>query len=60
MKVLYLVGEKGCVHSVRKAIERLERVAPQIAIDVIQGAGHTFWGYEDTLIAHVLRFPDAP
>ena len=37
---LYLVGENEKIYSTRKAIKRLHKVAPQIKIEVIPGAGH--------------------
>jgi len=37
---LFLVGENEKIYSARKAIERLNRVAPQIKAEVIPNAGH--------------------
>ena len=40
LPVLYLVGENEKIYSARKAIRRLQRVAPQINAEVIPNAGH--------------------
>lgn len=37
---LFLVGENEKLYSARKAIQRLNRVAPQIQAEIIPGAGH--------------------
>jgi len=37
---LYLVGENEKLYSARKALQRLNRVAPQIKAEIIPGAGH--------------------
>jgi pimeloyl-ACP methyl ester carboxylesterase len=37
---LYLVGENEKLYSARRAIQRLNRVAPQIKAEIIPGAGH--------------------
>jgi pimeloyl-ACP methyl ester carboxylesterase len=38
--MLYLVGEHEKMYSARKALERLQRVAPQLETEIIPGAGH--------------------
>ena len=58
MPVLYLTGSEDHAISVPKAVERLRKVAPHIAIDVIPGAGHTYRGYEGEMISRVLDFLD--
>lgn len=40
---LYLVGENEKIYPARKAIQRLNRVAPQIKTEVISAAGHDLW-----------------
>jgi pimeloyl-ACP methyl ester carboxylesterase len=40
---LFLTGENEKIYSARKAIQRLERVAPQIKTGVVPGAGHDLW-----------------
>lgn len=40
---LFLAGEHEKVYSAQKAIERLNRVAPQIKAEVIPLAGHDLW-----------------
>jgi pimeloyl-ACP methyl ester carboxylesterase len=37
---LFLVGENEKLYSARKAIHRLNRVAPQIQTEIILNAGH--------------------
>jgi pimeloyl-ACP methyl ester carboxylesterase len=37
---LYLVGENEKLYSARKAIQRLNKVAPRIKAEIIPGAGH--------------------
>jgi pimeloyl-ACP methyl ester carboxylesterase len=37
---LFMVGENEKIYSAQEAIERLKRVAPQIKIELIHGAGH--------------------
>ena len=40
MPALYLVGENEKIYSAGKAVARLQRVAPQIQVAVLQEAGH--------------------
>lgn len=40
---LFLVGEHEKVYSAQRAVERLNRVAPQIQAEVIPQAGHDLW-----------------
>ncbi len=37
---LFLVGEHETIYDSRKAVRRLKRVAPQVAAEIIPGAGH--------------------
>ncbi len=37
---LFLVGEHETIYDAAKAVERLKRVAPQVASEIIPGAGH--------------------
>jgi pimeloyl-ACP methyl ester carboxylesterase len=40
---LFLVGENEKIYSARKAVSRLNDVAPQIRTEIIPGAGHDLW-----------------
>jgi pimeloyl-ACP methyl ester carboxylesterase len=37
---LFLAGEHEVIYSAEKAVRRLKRVAPQVAAEIIPGAGH--------------------
>jgi len=39
---LFMVGENEKIYAARKAVLRLQRVAPQITAEIIPGAGHDF------------------
>jgi pimeloyl-ACP methyl ester carboxylesterase len=43
VSTLFLVGENEKIYSARKAVERLNRVAPQIKTEIIPNAGHDAW-----------------
>lgn len=56
---LYLVGENEKIYNPRKAVERLNRVAPQIQTGIVPGAGHDLSLVEANLVnARVLAFLD--
>jgi pimeloyl-ACP methyl ester carboxylesterase len=40
VSTLFLVGEHETIYSADKAVRRLKRVAPQITVELIPGAGH--------------------
>jgi pimeloyl-ACP methyl ester carboxylesterase len=40
---LFIVGENEKIYSAQKAVQRLNRVAPQIKTEIIPGAGHDLW-----------------
>ena len=40
---LYLVGEHEKVYAAHQAIQRLQRLAPQIKTALFPGAGHDLW-----------------
>lgn len=42
MPALFLVGENEKIYSAQKAVQRLNRVAPQIQTEIIPRAGHDF------------------
>jgi pimeloyl-ACP methyl ester carboxylesterase len=42
MPILFMVGENEKIYAARKAVLRLQRVAPQITAEIIPGAGHDF------------------
>lgn len=51
---LYLVGENEKVYSARKALERLNRVAPQIKTGLIPQAGHDLWIVQAELVTSTI------
>jgi pimeloyl-ACP methyl ester carboxylesterase len=51
---LYLVGENEKVHPARKALERLNRVAPQIKTRLIPRAGHDLWIVQADLVTKTI------
>jgi pimeloyl-ACP methyl ester carboxylesterase len=56
---LYLVGENEKVYPARKAVQRLQRVAPQIQAKLIAGAGHDLWMVQpEAVTTAVLSFLD--
>jgi pimeloyl-ACP methyl ester carboxylesterase len=40
---LILIGENERIYSAEKAVSRVRRVAPQIRVEIIPGAGHDLW-----------------
>jgi pimeloyl-ACP methyl ester carboxylesterase len=40
MPALYLVGENEKIYSAQKAVQRLNRVAPQIKTEILPHSGH--------------------
>lgn len=62
---LFLVGEHEIIYSPHKAVRRLKRVAPQIRVEVIPGAGHDLtFAQAQTVNRKILEFlrqePAAP
>ncbi len=56
---LFLVGENEKMYSARKAVERLNRVAPQIKAQLIPRAGHDLWMVQADLVTRtILSFLD--
>lgn len=54
---LFLVGENEKIYSARQALERLNRVAPQIETELIADAGHDLWmAQADVVTSAILRF----
>ncbi len=54
---LFLVGENEKIYPARKAIRRLNRVAPQIATGLIPDAGHDLWmAQADAVTRAILEF----
>ena len=51
---LYLVGENEKVYPARKALERLNRVAPQIKTGLIPQTGHDLWIVQAELVTNKL------
>lgn len=51
---LFLVGENEKIYSARKAIRRLNRVAPQIKTVLISRAGHDLWTVQADLVNQTL------
>ncbi len=48
--LLFLVGEHEKIYSAQKAVERLNRVAPQIKAEMIPHAGHDLWVVQAELV----------
>lgn len=58
---LVLIGEHEKVYPARKAIQRLNRIAPQIKTCIINNAGHDAWVVKaDTVTRKVLDFLSEP
>jgi pimeloyl-ACP methyl ester carboxylesterase len=58
---LVLIGENEKVYSALKAVQRLNRVAPQIKIEIINDAGHDAWVVKaDIVTRKVLDFLNEP
>lgn len=58
---LFMVGENEKIYSARKAIRRLNKVAPQIKTEVIPGAGHDLNLVQAEIVAEtVLEFLRQP
>lgn len=54
---LFLVGENEKIYSAKKAVARLNRVAPRIETEIIPGAGHDLILVQSALVARkVLEF----
>jgi pimeloyl-ACP methyl ester carboxylesterase len=59
--VLYLVGENEKIYSAEKAVQRLNKVAPQIRVEVIPNAGHDLTFVQaDMVNKKVLEFLKQP
>jgi len=58
---LVLIGENEKVYSALKAVQRLNRVAPQIKTEIINDAGHDAWVVKaDVVTRKVLDFLNEP
>jgi pimeloyl-ACP methyl ester carboxylesterase len=56
---LFLVGENEKIYSAKKAVRRLKRVAPQVKVEIIPGAGHDMGLVHPDLVGRkVLEFLD--
>jgi pimeloyl-ACP methyl ester carboxylesterase len=54
---LFIAGENEKVYSAQKAVERLNRIAPQIKTEIIRNAGHDAWVVKaDRVTKMVLEF----
>jgi pimeloyl-ACP methyl ester carboxylesterase len=54
---LFLVGENEKIYSPKKAIRRLNRVAPRVLTEIIPGAGHDLtWVKADLVAERILAF----
>jgi len=51
---LFMVGEHEKMYPARKAIERLNRVAPQIKTELVPHAGHDLWFIQANLITETI------
>ena len=59
--MLFLVGENEKIYSARKAVRRLNRVAPHIKTEIIPGAGHDLWVVQaDRVTGKILDFLGEP
>jgi len=58
---LVMIGENEKVYSAQKAVQRLNRIAPQIRTDSIQNAGHDAWVVKADLVTRkILDFLHEP
>jgi pimeloyl-ACP methyl ester carboxylesterase len=58
---LVLIGENEKIYSARKAVKRLNRVAPQIKTEIIHYAGHDLWVVQaDVVTRMILDFLGEP
>ncbi len=58
---LFLIGEHETIYPVPKVLSRLKRVAPQIKVEVIPGAGHDLTFVQPALVTRtVLEFLNVP
>jgi len=58
---LFLIGEHEKIYSAQKAINRLNRVAPQIKTEIIPHAGHDLWFVQaDIVTSKILDFLSDP
>jgi len=58
--ILFLAGEGDVVFPVRRAVERLLRVAPQVRTEVLPGVGHDLFVLKaEDAAGRILRFLDA-
>jgi pimeloyl-ACP methyl ester carboxylesterase len=58
---LVLIGENEKVYSAQKAVQRLNRIAPQIKTEIIHDAGHDAWVVKaDDVTKKVLDFLNEP
>jgi pimeloyl-ACP methyl ester carboxylesterase len=56
---LFIIGEREKIYSCQQALERLKRVAPDVATTVIPGAGHDMtWFKPDLVNRKILGFLD--
>jgi pimeloyl-ACP methyl ester carboxylesterase len=51
---LFLVGENEKIYSATEAVERLNRVAPQVRTEIIPGAGHDLTFVQTELVDHTI------
>jgi pimeloyl-ACP methyl ester carboxylesterase len=51
---LFLVGENEKIYSARKAVKRLNRVAPWIKTELIPRAGHDLWMLKADLVTRTI------
>jgi pimeloyl-ACP methyl ester carboxylesterase len=51
---LFLVGENEKIYSARKAVKRLNRVAPWIKTELIPRAGHDLWMVQADLVTSMI------
>ena len=51
---LFLVGENEKIYSARKAVKRLNRVAPWIKTGLIPRAGHDLWMVKADLVTRMI------
>jgi pimeloyl-ACP methyl ester carboxylesterase len=58
---LYMVGENEKIYPAHKAVERLNRVVPQIQTRLVPGAGHDLWMLKaDLVTTGILSFLAGP
>jgi pimeloyl-ACP methyl ester carboxylesterase len=61
MPVLFLVGENEKIYSAQNAVDRLNKIAPHITVEIIPDAGHDLSAVQAELVNQkILDFLEKP